>query len=90
MAQPVSGLIRAILAEMLGLSAGALGGIQLVLAGPSAAIQTGQPAGVSEGLRQAADRLSSGFGEMAGAFQVRPVLYAYVFRGPALPVLNPN
>lgn len=33
----LAGLVRAIMAELLGMSAGALGGIHLVLAGPSAA-----------------------------------------------------
>ena len=35
-----SGLVRAIIAEGLGISAGALGGLHLVLAGPSAAISS--------------------------------------------------
>ena len=33
-----AGLVQAIIAETLGMSAGALGGIHLVLAGPSAAV----------------------------------------------------
>ncbi len=45
-----AGLVRAILAEMLGLSAIALGSVQVALSGASDA-GTDQPAGVHEGLK---------------------------------------
>ena len=45
-----TGLVRAILAEMLGLSASALGSVQVALSGASDA-GTDQPAGVHEGLK---------------------------------------
>ena len=43
----VAGLVRAIMAELLGMSAGALGGIHLVLAGPSAAAAVASSSQVS-------------------------------------------
>lgn len=45
-----AGLVRAILAEMLGLSASALGSVQVALTGASDS-GTDQPQGVSEGLK---------------------------------------
>ncbi|KAK9836947.1 hypothetical protein WJX81_001853 [Elliptochloris bilobata] len=64
----LTGLVRAILAEALGLSASALGGVQVVLTG-ACDTAAEQPAGVSEGLRVAAERLSSGFSGAAAALR---------------------
>ena len=60
-----SGLARAVLAEMLGVSAHAFGGLQTVLQGaPMPARQP--PRSVGTGLRQAADAVASGFGAFPG------------------------
>ncbi|BDA50280.1 probable autophagy-related protein 2 at C-terminar half [Coccomyxa sp. Obi] len=64
----LTGLVRAILAEMLGLSASALGSVQVALSGASDA-GTDQPAGVHEGLKVAAERLQRGFSGAAAALK---------------------
>ena len=67
-----SGLVRELLAETLGLSASALGGVQVVLTGTVSPPPTEQPAGISEGLRQAAERLNAGFAGAAAALRGVP------------------
>ena len=64
-----AGLVRAVVAEMLGISAEAFGGLQVVLQGPSPARQA--PTSVSSGLRQAADALSSGMGALPPEMHAR-------------------
>ena len=56
---PRAGLLTAILSEMLGISAEAFGGLQVVLQGEAPPARQA-PSTVSSGLRQAADALSSG------------------------------
>ncbi len=65
--------VRALVYEALGLGATVAGGAQMVLQGGPSPAPSETPSGVMDGLRQAKDRLSAGFGAAADTLVVVPV-----------------
>ncbi|KAK9805512.1 hypothetical protein WJX72_002557 [[Myrmecia] bisecta] len=72
MRRSLTGFVRAVTLEALGLGASVAGGAHLVLQG-GVGSTSDQPAGMAEGLRQAASKMSSGLESAAAALVYRPV-----------------